>query len=600
MPLSDRLTPLTRICSRLVLGLTSAAAVALPSLPANAQATAPTSAPAYERKFGYVTVRDGVRIAYVAYLPAGKGKFATILDDDPYLGASTGNERFPQGGMPPSVRWLEHGYAFVYVSVRGTGCSQGVFDQFGPHEGQDGADVIDWIGRQPWSNQRVGMIGGSYPGHTQIMVAAEHPKWLRAISPSAITMSTYDDISVPGGIFNVAFSSRWSYLIRPASEQMSLEARTAWGDKECQANVAAHPAPNPIDLFRSHPLFDDWWKTRSLAHYVDRVEVPTFISQSWQDHETSINGATEMYAQLKAPKWLSLSNGGHDWTQLQPALQERLVRWMDHWVKGVDNGADKDPKVTVYWEIPDGRPVVAKWSTHYADWPAPGAETKTFYLAARGALSETPVTAAPAQTYTFGPGVELIGDSGQFALEPDPSGALSWTTEAMTQDLMILGATQVHLFVSSENVDTDFVVTLHDIYPNGDVQYLQRGLLRASMRGVDEARSRPSHLYHPYDRPEPLTPGQIYPVRLSLPALGAVLRKGHRLQVTITSPSAIPQPDWGLQPVNMPGRNTVYSSSAYPSRIMVPIMPGAAAEAPEPACGSMPFMPCRRAARGFE
>jgi uncharacterized protein len=191
----------------------------------------------------------------------------------------------------------------------------------------------------------------------------------------------------------------------------------------------------------------------------------------------------------------------------------------------------------------------------------------------------------------------LIGDNAQFSIPPRPDGRLAWTSEALPQDLTILGSTQVHLFVSSENVDTDFVVTLHDIYPNGDVQYLQRGVLRASMREVDEARSTPEYVYHPYDKPEPLTPGQIYEIRLSLPPLGAVLRKGHKLQVTITSPSAIPQPDWGLQPLNLPGRNTIYLSSTYPSRILVPVIPGAVPGAAEPACGSMPFMPCRAAAK---
>jgi putative CocE/NonD family hydrolase len=599
MPFSQRRSNLAGIVFRLALCVASAAAVAMAALAAYAQ-PGPPSAPAIPRQFGYIATRDGTRLAYVAYRPAAEGKFPTILYYDPYAGGGTGNDRFPQGGWPPSVRWLKAGYAFVYVSVRGTGCSQGVLDVSGPHEGPDGADVIDWIGRQSWSDQKVGMTGGSYPGHTQIQVAAQHPKYLLAISPSAITMNRYDDNSAPGGIFNVAFASEWSFLVQHGAEMYGARARMAWGDTECQANMAAHPVPDPFALFREHPLYDDWWKTRSLSSYVGRVEVPTFISQSWQDNETSITGATEMYAHLHSPKWLSLSNGGHDWAALQEALQERLVRWMDHWVKGVDNGAENDPHVTVYWEIGHDHPPVAKWTTQYADWPVPGETAQTLYLTGDGTLSDaTPAAnlAISSQSYTFGPGVELIGDNTQFSIAPRPDGQLTWTSGALPQDLTILGSTQVLLFVSSENVDTDFVVTLHDIYPNGDVQYLQRGVLRASMRQVDEARSTPGHVYHPFDKPEPLTPGQVYEVRLSLPPLGAVLRKGHKLQVTVTSPSAIPQPDWGLQPLNLPGRNTIYSSNTYPSRILVPVVPGAVAGGPEPACGSMPFTPCRPAAK---
>lgn len=543
----------------------------------------------FTRQFGYVTTRDGTRLAYVVYLPAAQGKFPTVLQYGPYVG----------GGSPPDKRWLKAGYAVVTANVRGTGCSQGQFDLFGPHQGPDGADIIDWIGRQSWSNRRVGMIGGSYPGHTQLMVAAQHPKWLRAISPSAITMSTYNDIVWPGGIYNVGFVSRWSLIYQPNAANVGIKVRETWGDKECQANVATHSAPTLIEQAISHPTNDAWWKERSLAAYVDKVEVPTLISQSWQDHETSVNGATQMYARIKAPKWLALSPGGHGWTYMQNAFQDSLVRWMDHWVKGVENGAEKRPRVTVYWELSGKIPPVAAWVTHYADWPAPGTQAQTFQLNADGSLTRGAVAKkgdSKPRRYVFGPGTELIGSNAQFSLTPDPTGTLAWTSAPLSKDLTILGAVQVHLFVSSENTNTDFVVSLHDVYPNGDVQYLQRGFLRASMRQVDVAKSTPQFIYRDFDKPEPLVPGKVYEIALSLPAVGAVLRKGHKLQVLVTSPSPIPQPDWGMQPLNLPGYNSVYSSPKYPSRIVVPVLPDAEVVGPAPICGSMAFLPCRPAA----
>jgi len=227
------------------------------------------------------------------------------------------------------------------------------------------------------------------------------------------------------------------------------------------------------------------------------------------------------------------------------------------------------------------------------------AQARTFYMTNDGRLSDEPANAsAPAaapRSYIYPTGVELVADNAQFSLPVNPSGALSWTSAAFDDDVTVLGSTEVTLFVSSENVDTDFVVALHDIYPNGDVQYLQRGFLRASLRRVDEAQSTPDHLWRPYDKPEPLTPGEIYQLRLTLPPVGAVLRKGHRLQVAVLAPSAVGQPDWGLSPINLPGRNTVYASAKYPSQIRIQVIPGAKAQGPEPACGSLMFQPCRSA-----
>jgi predicted acyl esterase len=169
----------SRLCAAAILALclagagpTAAAAADLP--------TAAAAAPIYPREFGYVTMKDGIALAYVAYLPAAKGRFPTVLQYGPYQG----------GGIGPDGHWLQKGYAVVTVSVRGTGCSQGAFDLFGPQEGPDGAEVVDWISRQPWSDRKIGMTGVSYPGHTQILTAAQRPEALKAITPGAVTAST--------------------------------------------------------------------------------------------------------------------------------------------------------------------------------------------------------------------------------------------------------------------------------------------------------------------------------------------------------------------------------------------------------------------------
>jgi hypothetical protein len=576
-----------------------AAALAAAAFLSGTAAAAPASRRApgseYPRHFGYITMQGGVRLAYVAYLPRATGRFPAVLQYEPYVGGGTD----PSSWWPAGT-WLDNGYAVVFANVRGTGCSQGVLDVFGPREGADGAAIVDWIGTQPWSDRRVGMIGASYPGFMQILVAARHPKLLRAITPSAVAASAYSEAIYPGGMLNVGFVAEWSLHDQPAGEAQGVKTRIGWGDKECRSNYLAHPAPHQLLEARAHPFADQWWQLRSLEHYVGQVNVPTFISGTWQDNATMASGITELYERLRGPKRLSMSPGGHTLVYATAALQQDLVRWMDRWVKGVRNGIDAQPPVTIYWE-PKGFPPVASWTTQYDGWPPKAAGMRTFRLTSAATLSATPPANLPADakglSYTFPTGVELIGDNTQFAVPPDPNGSLTWTSAPLDRDLTILGRVQVRFYAASENPDTDFEIDLHDVYPNGDIQYLQRGLLRASLRAVDREESTPDHVAHSYSRAEYLVPGRVYEIRLSLPPLGAVLRKGHRLQLVMLAPSPIPQPAWGLLPVSLPGQNTIYASAKYPSEIVVPAIPAASAGGPEPACGSMESQPCRMAAR---
>lgn len=139
------------------------------------------------------------------------------------------------------------------------------------------------------------------------------------------------------------------------------------------------------------------------------------------------------------------------------------------------------------------------------------------------------------------------------------------------------------------------MVAMHDVSPAGDTLYLQRGFLRASMRAIDPARSTPHRLFYPFTNPQEVVPGQRYEIKVGLPPLGHVLRRGHSMELVIMSPAATPTPDWGLMPIDLPGRNTVHHSAQYAASLKLPIVPGLKAQAPPPRCGSTEFQPCRQA-----
>ena len=580
-----------------------ALALITPWLAARSQdaARAPASASpppdsAYHREYGYVALHDGVRLAYVAYRPRREGKYPAIVQYDPYVAAGSG----------PSRGWLDKGYAYVGVSVRGTGCSQGTFSFMdGESHGADGAEVINWIARQPWSTQAVGLWGSSYPAHTAYHVAAKHPPALKAMVTSSITANIYEDALYPGGLFNIGFTSRWFLLYQPALSKVGMDSRIAWGDTECQHNADARPPHDYVAEVMQHPFDDAFWKLRAPETYVDRVTVPTIIGMGWQDFQTQVTGGITLYHHLTVPKRLYLLPGGHGVVLGQKVFQDDQVRWFDRWLKGTENGVDKEPPVTVFWEVSrkggtalGGGQSTPNWISRYGAWPAPEARPQAFYLTGDGQLSSTKPTSADQvapRKYTYPTGTELIGTNAQFSVPVEPEGVLVYRSPPMADDLTILGAPQLTFYVSVDHDDADFVVDLHDLYPNGDVQYLQRGLLRASMRAIDPARSRPDAIRLRFDKREPLVPGKVYEIQMSLPPVGAVIRQGHRLEIMIAAPSPIAQPDWSFLPAGQPGRITVYHSPDPRSVFTVPVIPGAKAQGPMPVCGSLDFQPCRPA-----
>jgi putative CocE/NonD family hydrolase len=586
---------LLRPVSISVVAVTLVMTIVLASAPSQMIAqTAPSAGGLSEadvyRQVGYITLADKVRLAYITYRPKKEGRFPTLLEFSPYS---------VDGAQFAAVKnYLDHGYEYVGVDIRGTSCSEGKLSMFDPVLADDGAQVVEWVGSRPSSTGSVGMIGNSYPGHTQIFTAAKRPKYLKAIAPGALTASSYREAWRPAGIFNVSFIGGWAFAPRGSD---AMEARKKWGDTECEAIRAKQPPNGTFYEVLEHPLHDEWWRARDLETYIGDITVPTLMIQAWQDHQTQISGALHLFRGLKSQnKRIIIQPGGHG-VYRRPITQVEVLRWMDHWLKGEQNGVEKEDPITVWWEVHDvNGKLTPNWTSSYPTWPAPNTKWVSFSLSPDGQLNTIQTGNAEgngARSYTYPIGTELVGNNVQFAMPPNPAGVLTYRTAPMTEDTTILGYPQLTFYLSSEQKDTDIMVTLHDIDENGDSLYLQRDFLRASLRAIDPARSTEDEVYRTFNKAEQLVPGQIYEMKLSIPPVGHVLRKGHKLELSIMAPSVIGQPNWGLMILDMPGRNTVYDSAKYPSTLKLPIIEGAKAQAAAPECGSMEFQPCRHAPR---
>jgi predicted acyl esterase len=307
---------------------------------------------------------------------------------------------------------------------------------------------------------------------------------------------------------------------------------------------------------------------------------------------------------------------------MRPLIAER-VRWFDRWLKGQQNGADKEPPVTIWFETRDPRPPPAAgsgdprrapgdprrapparidlkpgWVSTFSSWPIPDVQWTTFYMTADGKLNkEKPANQRESgeRFYLYPAGTEIVSNNEMFSSPPAPIGSLVYRSAPLREDLAVVGSPVVTLYVTSEQKDTDCMAVLHDVNPKKQVTYIQRGLLRASHRALDPKKSTAHEPIHPHDKALELTPGQVYEVKLSLFPVAHVLRAGHSLELALMAPPTGASAGWAFAPVTAAGLNTLYHSAEHPSKLELPVAAGITAQGPAPPFGSLPFQPARDA-----
>jgi uncharacterized protein len=579
------------------------------------------------RESGYLTMEDGVRLGYTVVRPAAPGPWPTLFEysgydpginpDEPYI------DRFVEG------KGSDAGYAYIGVNLRGTGCSEGTFDFFQPQEARDGAKVVEWIRQQPWSNGRVGMIGKSYPGITQLFVAAEQPPGLMAIAPGHFFADAYRDVARPGGIINKGFATLWSFIARPAPEFTAGPGEVASGDVQCvnalTGEIRGLPK-NPFVQLLQHPWDDALVQERSPITYLDRIRVPLYTALAWQDEQLAsrqshllwklddLNAARRARGEAETPWWAILSNGDHGMYRTPPALDE-LERFLDHFVKGDDNGWERRPKVAVWWEAGRDHKRAPGWVTSEAVWSEPQRiaagrlQPWALQLRANGGLSEAPAgSGEPATSYTYLPvlGSQGVGNprySGvvsepSFYLwkYPPPNGtAAAFTSGPLSEDTEVLGSASLDVWLTSSAPDTDLQVTISEARSDGQEQFVQKGWLRVSQRATDPARTtelRPVQSHVASDAAM-LSPGEPVLARVEIFPFGHVFRRGSRVRVWVDSPTPLPEL-WSFLPYPVPAANQILHDAEHPSRLVLPRVPGGGAVIAElPECGSVIRQPCR-------
>ncbi len=509
-------------------------------------------------------IRDGLRITWHEAIPADDGlvlradvfrpiedgRYPVILSYGVYAKGLAFQEGYPHqwGKMVedhPEVlkgstskyqnwettdpeRWVPHGYAVIRVDSRGAGWSPGFMDCNSSREIEDLYQCIEWAGTQPWSNGKVGMLGISYYASNQWRVAGMHPPHLAAIIPWEGQNDRYRDSGYHGGILS-QFQERWArHQVANIQYGMGERARKNPNTGESVAGPItlsdAELAKNRVNVYeelKKHPLDGEWHRSRSAD--LSRVTTPLLTCANWGGQGIHPRGNFNGFLEAASrQKWLEAHGDSH-WSLFYSAYGLDLQkRFFDHFLKGIDNGWDRTPRVTLNVRHPGEKFVLRGES----EWPLARTRWTRFYIDPAGrALSLTPVAEAGTVAY------EALGNGVTFWLPP------------LERAMEITGPMAAKLFVSSSTKDADLFLIVRVFDPQGkEVTFMgstdpntpiANGWLRASHRRLDPQRSTPYQPYHPHDRVEPLTPGEVYECDVEIVPSCIVVPAGWRVALTV-------------------------------------------------------------------
>ncbi|MDX2056394.1 MAG: CocE/NonD family hydrolase [Gemmatimonadales bacterium] len=572
----------------------------------------------YVRTSQYLTMRDGTRLAADILRPSKAGvvhtdKLPVVWTHHRY------NRAFFRGdtlvdyaaGFGRGIdRLLYHGYVIAAIDTRGGGASFGNQQGFFmPAEAEDAYEITEWLAAQPWSTGNVGMTGRSYLGITQLFAASKAPPHLKAIFPEMYVFEWYPMI-YPGGVYRDDFFTNWQFLTHNLDNAKTF----TWGPSMRFSGVAPVDGPQGMaqrdSAIAEHAvnrnMFEMWGGVpyrnsvdkvsgkqihleRGPATYLDQINkagIPIYGLVGWYD--AFPRDAFLWFKNLKVTQKLVVGPWFHGQTDGFDLGAERH-RWFDHWLKGVDNGIEREPALR-YFVI--DAPAATAWRSA-STWPLPEAVATDFYFregkaGSAGSFNDgrlikvAPQDAEAADTRvidttaTLGPGNRWANTYGGAVGYPDLAAndakGFTWTTAPLDSPVEVIGHPIVRLWITSSANDVDAMVYLEDVDSTGKSTYVTEGVLRASHRKLGQPPFDNFGLPWPRSFEEDVAPLPNEPTELVFDLHPTAKRfgAGHRIRVTLQG--ADRHSHLAVYP-KVPPRVSVYRDANRPSRIVLPIVP---------------------------
>jgi len=458
-----------------------------------------------------------------------------------------------------------HGYASLRVELRGSGDSSGLpQDEYVLQEQDDALEALEWIATQKWCDGHTGMFGMSWGAFSALQLAARQPPSLKAIIPVHGTDDRFaDDIHYKGGCLLTAGLS-WGtlytlYMMRPPDPELSgKDWRQRWLERFEQC-------PLVLPEWMSHQHKNNYWRHGSISEDYSKLICPALVICGWADGYT--NAAMRMAEYLPEHSQVLIGPWAHTYPHLaQPGPQigflQEAVKWWDLWLKGIDNAAEKQPRLRIW--LQDSAPPASSYIQRegqwlaFDEWPSPRIVDNTWYLQP-GSLADdkskkvvleikSPLANAinGAEWLPHGVGPELPVDQ-----QSEDDGSLCFDSEVSESELLICGAPTVKLRLRSDTSVGILQVRLVDLLPDGQAAQISYGILNLQHRNG-------------LSQPTPINPGEWLDVEISLNQIAQRVPAGHRIRIAISTQA------WPL--VWPASKNMTLALLTGKSRLMLPLI----------------------------
>ena len=509
-----------------------------------------------------IPMSDGVILRVNVFRPATEGNFPVIMCAHPY-----GKDKFNRKGIfgprplfqfrilnqpdplvmstytgweaPDPAYWVPQGYAFVNIDLRGFGASGGKGDLFSDQEAQDYYECIEWAGRQPWSNGKIGLSGVSYLAISQYKVAALNPPHLAAICPWEGLSDFYRDFAYPGGIREDGFTVIWG--------------------------AGVHSQTNVRKELVKRPLRDAWYQ--SLTPDLQYITVPALVCGSFSDQSLHTQGSFRFFEEIRSQhKWLYTHRGAKWAVYYSPEALAFQRKFFDYFLKSEDNGMLAVPPVRL--EVRDtGKAIHAvKAEQHF---PLPDTQWTALHLSGEtNQLVEAALQTVQQTSFDLAKGTAVF----------------EWS---IPRDLEIIGPMVLKLYIEVKDAsDACIFAGMRKIRNGKQVVFegsygfgydlVTKGWQRASLRQVDKEKSRPWSPQHDFTAKQPLKPQQSIELEFSLLPSATFFKQGDILRLDIQGCWFFPKNLVLYGPAyyekSSTGTCVIYSGGDFDSHLLLPLL----------------------------